>query len=225
MALLHNTILRADGLNRRGQAEAQPLSMGGMVRGTRRNWYRGEHTPDKKSGAVDGTLNPASWMLPQTAGGMASRYNAVMAVATSGSAAAGLNGDGTASFAVSFLPADGQLITSGSGSAAITFNATGNALATLNGVGSAAISFSTTADINALGWASAAASMQVTTTLTSYAIGSMTGSTVDNSVLTVDAIAAGVLAAALTSPIAADIKKVNAVTVTGTGSVGDEWGP
>jgi len=37
--------------------------------------------------------------------------------------------------------------------------------------------------------------------------------------------AAAVLAAAALDPIASNIKKVNDVTVTGTGALGNEWGP
>lgn len=39
------------------------------------------------------------------------------------------------------------------------------------------------------------------------------------------ALAAAILAAAQTTPIHSNIKKVNDVTVTGTGATGDEWGP
>ena len=41
----------------------------------RRNWMVGEHAPDRKSGRPDGTLHPGSWLMPQTAGGIASRNN------------------------------------------------------------------------------------------------------------------------------------------------------
>lgn len=38
-------------------------------------------------------------------------------------------------------------------------------------------------------------------------------------------IAAAILAAAQITPIHADVKKINAVTIDGAGIVGDEWGP
>ena len=42
---------------------------------------------------------------------------------------------------------------------------------------------------------------------------------------TAEAIAAAVLAAAATTPIASNVKKVNDVNVVGTGENGDPWGP
>lgn len=56
-------------------------------------------------------------------------------------------------------------------------------------------------------------------------IGQMTGTTVESTVVTNASIAAAVLAAAASTPIAANVKQVNDVTVTGTGATGDEWGP
>jgi hypothetical protein len=50
-------------------------------------------------------------------------------------------------------------------------------------------------------------------------------SEVANYVPTSAQIAAATLAAAATTPIEANIKKVNDVTVDGTGTTGDEWGP
>jgi hypothetical protein len=42
---------------------------------------------------------------------------------------------------------------------------------------------------------------------------------------TAEQIAAAILAAAASTPIASDVKKVNTVTVKGTGQLGNEWGP
>jgi hypothetical protein len=158
----------------------------------------------------------------------------------------------TASASITFTVADaaGQLISSGEGAAAFAFSTNTPLLtASLAAIGSTSFALSATGEIGAEASAEGAASMAfamaatilptndaspartaaasfaITGNLVPYAIGQMTGSTVDASVLTVDAIAAGVLAAALTAPIAANIRKVNDVTVTGTGTVGSEWGP
>ena len=158
----------------------------------------------------------------------------------------------TASAAITFTVADaaGQLISSGEGAAAFTFSTNTPLLtASLAAIGEASFTLSASgalgAEASADGAASmafsmaatilpaidtppartAAASFVITGALLPYAIGQMSGSTVDNSILTVDAIAAAVLAAALTTPIASNIRKVNDVTVTGTGTVGSEWGP
>lgn len=158
----------------------------------------------------------------------------------------------TASASITFTVADaaGQLISSGEGAAAFAFSTNTPLLtASLEAIGSTSFTLSATGEIGAEASAEGAASMAfamaatilptndaspartaaasfaITGNLVPYAIGQMTGSTVDTSVLTVDAIAAGVLAAALTTPIASNIRKVNDVTVTGTGTVGSEWGP
>lgn len=60
-------------LGRRMAGLEAPLPLTGMVRAERKNWFAGDHTPDKKSGYVDGCLPPATWMMPTVAGGMASR--------------------------------------------------------------------------------------------------------------------------------------------------------
>jgi len=43
--------------------------------------------------------------------------------------------------------------------------------------------------------------------------------------MTPEQIAAAILAAAQATPIHSDIKKVNSVTVDGSGTSGDPWGP
>jgi len=158
----------------------------------------------------------------------------------------------TASASITFTVADaaGQLISSGEGAAAFAFSTNAPLLtASLGGVGSASFALTASgalgAEASATGSASilfamaatilpavdtppartATASFAITGNLTPYAIGQMIGSTVDTSILTVDAIAAAVLAAALTTPIAANVRKVNDTTVQGTGATGDEWGP
>lgn len=204
-----------------------------------------------KAATPDGHLSGSAWVLPKTAGGMSSRNFAVATFGAGGEGVGGITTTGVSEFAITTNTPDGQLISSGSGSASwsITTNnplltaslqaigSTSFAIATntpllgaiASGSGSASASFSMSATILPTNDASplrtASASFAITGSLTPYAIGSMSGSTVDNSVLTVDAIAAGVLAAALTAPIHADIRKVNSHTVAGDGKTGTEWGP
>ena len=148
-----------------------------MARNARRNWYLGWHAPLKASAFVEGCTHPASWLLPLIAGGMASRYNAVMSFDGSGSAAAGVNIEGSASFLIDFAAAAGQLIVSGAGTASMTFTLTGNALATLNGEGSASFAITSTGTASALAWAQGTTTMSFSGSLVSYAIGNMTGTT------------------------------------------------
>lgn len=198
----------------------------------------------------EGSYAGVAWLIPQKAGAMSSHNNCAVSLAGTGLAVGGITSNGTATLSMVFANAAGQLISSGVGSASMTFSTNTPLLtASLAAVGTASFTLSASAALGAEASASgsasmvfamaatilpandaspartAAASFAITGNLVPYAIGSMVGSTVDTSILTVDAIAAGVLAAALTAPIAANIRKVNDVTVTGTGTVGSEWGP
>lgn len=176
-------------------------------------------------GAVPSGYGKGAWIMAVKSGGMAGFSDMSFTPAATG--VLGLPGSGSAEVTFTVADAAGQLISSGSGAASLTFTVADALLtASLGGSGSAALAFSTNnALLGAIASLTASGSFTITGTLTPYAIGQMAGSTVDTSVLTVDLIAAGVLAAALTSPIAANIKRVNDVTVNGTGSTGDEWGP
>ena len=204
-----------------------------------------------KAATPYGHLSGSAWVLPKTAGGMSSINFARADFGASGAGVGGITTTGTS--AITFTVADmaGELISSGAGSAswAITTN---NPLltASIDGIGSTSFALTTNAPIlgaeaSAEGASSilfgctatilpiddtsplrdAAASFAVTGVLTPYAIGSMSGSTVDGGVLTVEAIAAGVLAAAITTPIHADIRKVKGQTISGSGTTPDPWGP
>lgn len=167
-----------------------------------------------------------TWLLPQKSGEISSRNDCALSVNGAASGAGGVNGIGSAALVVDFAPAAGSLIVSGAGSAGFSCGVTGFLSASLQGVGSSSFSVATNspllgAEASLIG----SSSMSFVGALTPYAIGSMSGSTVDTSVLTVDAIAAGVLAAAVASPINADVRKVNGYEVDGTGQPGAEWGP
>lgn len=56
-----------------------------------------------------------------------------------------------------------------------------------------------------------------------YAIGWLGGSTASGGVMTEATIAAAVLAAAASNPIASDTKRINSVAVIGAGTTGDKW--
>ena len=195
--------------------------------GAGRNLTAGEGIADDRVGIPLGYLGGGSWMLPQKPGNMSARYTARIAVGASGLAVGGITASAPASFAFTVADADGQLISSGSGSASMTFTVANLLLtASLNGTGSSSFMLNTNtpllgAEASAIG----NGTFTITGTMTPYAIGQMIGSTADATVLTVDAIAAAVLAAALTAPIHANIQYVNDVEVTGDGQTGTEWGP
>lgn len=146
-----------------------------------------------------------TWLLPQKSGEMSSRNDVVMAFAA---AAAGLRGVTTAGAAtMSFPVADmvGGLITSGAGSASFATTGTGQLLASLSGIGSA--SFAITINPPLLGAqanAAGAATMTFSGALTPYAVGSLSGSTVDTSVLTSDTVAAAVWARGIEAGFSAE---------------------
>lgn len=202
------------------------------------------------SATPSGHLAPSAWVLPKTAGGMSSQNVTRMDLSGVGAIVGGVTSPGEASITFTVADAAGELISSGEGAASFTFTTNTPLLtASLGAIGAASFTLTASgaigAEASATGAASflismaanilpandtppartATASFAITGALTPYAIGSMSGSTVDTSVLTVDAIAAGVLAAALTTPIAANIARVNDVAVQGTGAPGDEWGP
>jgi len=200
-----------------------------------------------KAATPDGHLSGSAWVLPKTAGGMSSRNFAVATFGAGGEGVGGITTTGVSEFAITTNTPDGQLISSGTGSAswAITTN---NPLltASIEGIGSTSFAITTNtpilgAEASASGSSvilfscsatilptndtsplrAASASFAITGSLLPYAVGSMSGSTVDNTVLTTDAI----IAAMNASPPAVDIKRVNGYTVGGNGQTGTEWGP
>jgi hypothetical protein len=164
----------------------------------------------------------SAYILPQKSGAMASFNEAGLALKPTASIAGGVTTTGNALMAINFATATGGLISSGDGTAALTFTANGTVLATRSGAGSADFSITTnTPLLGALGWVSATGAFSVTSTLTSYARGFMVGSTVDSTTLTTAAI----LAAMNASPPDVNIKKVNGVTIQGAGVPGNSMRP
>ena len=146
----------------------------------------------KVLGAVPTGYGSGAWVMAITAGGISGQSG--VAIASTGSGVLGLPGTGGASITLTFADASGQLISSGSGAAALSI-ALNNALltASLNGSGTATLTITPNAPVlGAKADLTASASLQITGTLQPYAVGQMTGSTVDTSVLTVDAIASAV---------------------------------
>lgn len=118
------------------------------------------------------------------------------------------------------------MIVSGEGSASLTISSNTPLLtASIGGTGAAGFTISGEGLLGAEASGTGTASFSIGGSLEPYAIGSMSGSTVDSTTLTADAIAARVLSAAAAAPIAADVRRVNTYTVAGDGQSGSEWGP
>ena len=134
-----------------------------------RNQFAGPGITDSKAAVPNGHLAPSAWILPLKAGGMSSRFeariefstvaNGVMGYPIAGSAAFAITlpdadilpeddasplRTASASFAITVLDADGQLISSGAGSASMEI-ATNTPLltASLNGVGATVFAITT----------------------------------------------------------------------------------
>ena len=79
-----------------------------------------------------------TWQMPQVGGDLSARRTADFSLDATGAGVLGLPTEGTATFTIVFADADGQLISSGIGSAALTFTTNTPVLtASLNAIGAA----------------------------------------------------------------------------------------
>lgn len=175
-----------------------------------RNQFAGEGGYLGIASIPNGARHPVAWVAAQKSGGMASRNVTELALTGFGVAYGGITTTGDTTIEISCANAAGELISSGSGSASMSFTFA-NALltASLSGVGSASFTLLTNtpllgAEASGLG----SATFAINGTLTPYARGFMTGSTVDTSTV-----------------VNANIVSVNGYAVTGNGQTGSEWGP
>lgn len=215
-----------------------------------RNQSFSEGITSKLAARPDGHLHPSAWLLPQKPGAMSSRNEASISVSSTalgvmgypieGSASFTLNmltadilpeddtsplRTASASFSINFLDAEGQLISSGSGSASMEITTNSPVLtASINGDGSASFSVTTNAPLlgaeaalvgeaslsfsvagvmlpsnDASPLRNGTASFTISGALVPYAIGQMIGTTDVVTELTADSIAS-----ALWNAIAAD---------------------
>jgi hypothetical protein len=158
-----------------------------------RNMFATTAITSNVASVPSGARHPVAWVHARKNGAMSSRNEAGFTFSGTGAGALGFNIDGATSISISFANADGQLISSGTGSASFSINATGNVLAILAATGTASFSLSTnTPLLGATAWVEGAAAYSIGATLVSYGKGFMVGSTVDSGTLTVPAIADGV---------------------------------
>lgn len=207
MALLHNTTITSALLGRRmaGQTVEPHLPASGMVRAERKNWYAGDHTPDKKSGYVMGALPPATWMMPRSSGGLASINMINGAGSTSFAGNLGLNaqadltgaGDITAAIAQLVISMVGNLTGSGEVSSA---DLRGYLLAVANLSGSGSV----TSTLSAMAWATAATSGAGSVSGTANATGTLAATIRGYSDLTPEGIRDKVWSAIIEGGFSAD---------------------
>jgi hypothetical protein len=165
--------------------------------GAKFNWFAGEHTianVTDRNGKPSGARHPVAFLPPRKAGGLTSRGECVIAIATGdANLAEGRNLSG--STAITFTVADAQLelIVSASGTTAITFTATGNLRAALAASGTTSLSITTSvATLGAVADLLGTAAITINANATPSAIGHMSGSTADGGALTGESIASAV---------------------------------
>lgn len=162
----------------------------------------------------------------RSVGGMASKNASKIVISSVGAGALGYPLAGSTSFTVDFAAADGELISSGQGTASFYVTADGNVIATLQSDGNAF--FTVTAQdalMEAYGWVEGAVTATVTAQVVGRASGNMEGSTVNTSTLTPAAIAQAILDASQDTPMWVDIQKILGQQVTGSGTPENPWGP
>lgn len=193
----------------------------------RRNIFASEGMTDSKASLPNGARPPVSYVMARKNGGMASYQEAIASITSLAALLGGKALEGSTEISVTIADAEGQLISSGEGSATLSITVADLLLtASLNATGQAEISLTVAdATLGAEASLTGSATLAVTGSLTPYAIGHMTGAALPYTELSPQSLADAVLGAAANSPIYANIKQVNDVTVNGTGQTGDEWGP
>ncbi len=159
-----------------------------------------------------------AWLLPQTAGGMTSRYAARVTITGTGVGARGSNIIASGLITIT-ASGTGGLIAGAIGDATFTIDGSGSIRAIVGGIGAATITIDGTADIGAQGWLVGTGTMTVDATMDTYAIGWMVGTT-EEAGLSVPGIARGVWAA-----IAADNDDTGTMgqKLNAAGTAGDPW--
>ena len=188
-----------------------------------RNLTAGEGITSDLVGLPLGYRNPGAWMMPQKPGALAATNTMKVEILAAGLAVGGITATGTSTITFAIADADGQLIVSGTGAAALAFIVSNLLLtASLNADGETSFTLSTNVPLlGALAGVIGDSTMTINGTMLPYAIGIMSGSTDVGGVLT----EASIIAAMNASPPAVNIKKVNDIDVTGDGQTGTEWGP
>lgn len=192
MALLHNTVIQSAMLGRRMAGLEPQIPLTGLVRMEKRCWYAGAHTPDRKSGVIDGARPPSTWMMGLYGGAMASRNIIAGAGAQTSAITGGFNGSATLTGTGDITAATAQLVISmvatiaGAGAvSAADLRGYLNAVATVSGSGGI-----TSAAAGALAWADAALSGSgAITNATPYATGALSANIRGYSDLTPEGIA------------------------------------
>lgn len=176
---------------RGGGGAAQMRSMQGRTERT--NQYASEGIGSTRAAVPNGHLAPSAWLLPQVAGGLSSRNEAVGLLTTAGAGSAGRNLVAN-SLLVLTTAGNAAAVASLSGSASLVITASGTIVAPLSMVGSATLSLVASGSMGGIASITGSATALVTTSIITKANGFMIAVPISQE-LTPDAIASSVWAA------------------------------
>lgn len=157
--------------------------------GAKLNWFAGWHTVagvTDRNGKPAGARHPVAFMPARKAGGLASRNECVIAFTVgNGILAAGRNLEGSTSITFTVADAQLELVVSASGTAGISFTATGNVAGALFATGTTDITFTVPAALlGAVSDGEGQATITVSPNGTVTAIGHLSGTTADTTGVT-----------------------------------------
>lgn len=178
-----------------------------------------------KASVPNGARHPVAWLRPQKPGGLSAYSEAATATVTPGALvlAEGRNIAGSTTITVTVDDAQLELVVSATGSATITWTQTGTLAGALSATGTAPITFTVdAATLGAIIDAVASASCAVTGSATPSALGHLEGDILPYTELSPEALAVAVWEYAQRD---VNITQVNGITVDGSGTGGDPWGP
>jgi hypothetical protein len=185
-----------------------------------RNRFFGEGFTDEKAGVPRGYRHPASWVMPEKPGGLASSNEANVSLSSDNCLAVlGFPATGTATITFD-ATGTGGLIAGAIGSATITFSSSAILASVATISGSADITFTPTALLGALAGLSATGTITLSPTAISYAIGYMSGLSTNET-----EFSASNLAAAVWQALAATYNESGTMgaKLNSAASAGDPW--
>lgn len=150
--------------------------------GKSKNFDSGEHSVSgvtNRAATPSGYRHSVAWKMGTKSGAIASRYDAGISLAASGSGAMGKATSGTAGI-IFGLTGTGGLISSASGSAAITLAASGLLFASKAVAGSATVSLTAEGLTIALGHTGGTAGVALDCDWSPYAVGWLSGTTAES---------------------------------------------
>jgi hypothetical protein len=167
----NTTILAQYPFRQMGGGAAFMRSMYG--RGDRVNQFASEGINSKQAAVPSGHLAPSAWLLPQEAGGMSSRNEAVAVIIAAGNAAQGLNL--VANSVLTLLVDDGNAaaVAAASGAATLVLSVSGSAVAPINAIGSASATLTAGGAQSAIATVTGSAVCAISPSLTTQALGFM----------------------------------------------------